>query len=96
MLNICQRYFTKKSAEKLFFSPYIKVLSLSDSKIYMERTDTHNYVVFSASSAHILQELIQCIQNGITILELETYLKQAGVQNCQEWIAFCIQKGVIE
>lgn len=90
------RRFTSNSNDILSFSPYVRIILSAENKLYVERTDTHMYVVISTDSTDVLHELTQVLKNGIQVKELENFLRQNGVREYGKWISLCIEKGVIE
>ena len=77
-------------------SPYCEA-HLLDNKICLERVDLNRHLVFNCSENTKLQILFKKLTLGMSSNELLNYLKvELSEQNPEDWIACCIQGGVIE
>lgn len=97
MVRLSQQVlFSLDNVSQYFLSPYCEVF-IEDDKVCLERADLDRHLVFSSTDNDKLMKLLEKLTVGISYDELSSFLsEELFEENPNDWIACCIQGGVIE
>ena len=88
--------YTLSNIKDYYLSPYCEA-HLIDDKICLERADLNRHLFFSCIDNNKMQRLFEKLTTGMSGDELMNYLtEELGETNPEDWVACCIQGGVIE
>ncbi|MBR4026655.1 MAG: hypothetical protein IKJ01_03735 [Lachnospiraceae bacterium] len=82
--------FNSDTAKMFYFSPYIDIFELNDTKILLKRYDSGKQIMISCSTANALKMIILGLLQGISKNQLIQYM------GSEMLLELCIKNGVIE
>jgi hypothetical protein len=89
---IKQHIFKEENVEKFYLSPYINIKEI-DEGVFVSRTDLDNGFIFEDNR---VADVLMKISYGIDIEDLSKLIENELNENAENFIEFCIQKGIIE
>ena len=93
---IIKHIYTLENIDKLYLSPYCDYTA-TDDHVTVWRNDTTKKVTLSMLPTETLIDLINKLRVGMSKKELLSALEEyIGVDLAEQWIAFSIQRGIIE
>lgn len=92
---IKQYYFTEENIGLFHLSPYVTVRSSRTGSLCLIREDRQLELLLPEKKQQAFQ-LLERLVNGICEAELSEYLSKCLSIEPQEWIAGCLQGGIIE
>jgi hypothetical protein len=89
---IKQHIFKEENVEKFYLSPYIMIKEI-DEGVFVSRTDLDNGFIFEDNK---VADVLLKISYGIDAEDLSKLIENELNENAEDFIEFCIQKGIIE
>lgn len=91
-----QELITAANKDKLFFSPYVSVGSLSNGRFFLKRYDTGDYVIISGITPGDFEKIERLFYHGVSMKKICVVAEQLGIANIKKTIETLISKGILE